>query len=91
VIRTQVQIPDALYRRVKEIAAEKELSIAEMVRRGLEYMVEVYPTTVTSKMRWHPPVIGYDMKARVTDAAAIRDLIRDDEESRILARDQDSE
>jgi hypothetical protein len=40
--KTQVQIPDHLYYRAKEIAAERELSFAEVVRRGLEYVVRVY-------------------------------------------------
>ena len=35
-IKTQVQIPDELFRRAKEVAARKEWSFAEIVRRGLE-------------------------------------------------------
>ena len=34
-IRTQIQLPDELYRRVKRLAAEREMSLAEMTRRGL--------------------------------------------------------
>ena len=36
-IKTQVQIPDELFQRAKEVAARKEWSFAELVRRGLEY------------------------------------------------------
>lgn len=42
-IKTQVQIPDALFRRAKRVAAEKEWSFAEIVRRGLEQMVLRHP------------------------------------------------
>jgi hypothetical protein len=46
-VKTQVQIPDDLYRRAKEIAKEREISLAEVMRRGLEYM-----------SRTHPPIPG---------------------------------
>ena len=42
-IRTQVQIPDELYRQAKDVAARREISMAELVRRGLEYMIAVTP------------------------------------------------
>ena len=41
-IKTQVQIPDELYRKAKQVAAERELSFAEVMRRGLEYVTRVY-------------------------------------------------
>lgn len=37
-VKTQVQIPDELYRKAKQIAKEREWSLAEVMRRGLEYM-----------------------------------------------------
>ncbi len=37
--RTQIQLPDDLYRRAKELAADREISLAELVRNGLEYML----------------------------------------------------
>lgn len=42
-VKTQVQIPDELYRRAKQVAASKEWSFAEIVRRGLEQMVLRHP------------------------------------------------
>lgn len=42
-IKTQVQIPDELYRAAKRVAKQRELSLAEVMRRGLEYIVGVYP------------------------------------------------
>lgn len=42
-VKTQVQIPDALFRRAKAVAAEREWSFAELVRRGLEYITDVNP------------------------------------------------
>lgn len=42
-IKTQVQIPDNLYREAKRIAEEYEMSFAEVVRRGLETVVPAFP------------------------------------------------
>ena len=38
--RTQIQLPDELYRRAKALAADREISLAELVRNGLEYMLD---------------------------------------------------
>ena len=38
-VKTQVQIPDALFREAKRLAAESEMSFAEVVRRGLEEII----------------------------------------------------
>ena len=42
-IKTQVQLPDELYRAVKRLAAEREMSLAELMRRGLEQLLCQYP------------------------------------------------
>ena len=42
-IKTQVQIPNELFEKAKQVAASKEWSFAEIVRRGLEQMVLRFP------------------------------------------------
>jgi hypothetical protein len=42
-IKTQVQLPDELYRVARAIAKEREMSLAELVRRGLEAIMLQYP------------------------------------------------
>jgi hypothetical protein len=42
-VKTQIQIPDPLYDEAKRVAKEREMSFAEVVRRGIEYIVERYP------------------------------------------------
>ena len=53
-VKTQVQIPENLYKEAKRIAREREMSLAEVVRRGLEYMTQVYPP-LSSSEAWSPP------------------------------------
>jgi hypothetical protein len=54
-IKTQVQIPDRLYREAKRVAAENEISFAEVVRRGLEEVVQHFPSGRQSASEWRPP------------------------------------
>jgi len=54
-IKTQVQLPDDLYREAKRVASEREISLAEVMRRGLEYIVKVYPPIRPQQWEWTPP------------------------------------
>jgi hypothetical protein len=51
--RTQIQLPDTLYEQVRRLAEEQEWSVAEVLRRGAEYMVGCYPPRAQSG--WTPP------------------------------------
>lgn len=51
-IKTQVQIPDELYREAKRVAAQYEMSFAEVVRRSLERTLPSYPPRDTV---WQSP------------------------------------
>lgn len=55
-IKTQVQIPDQLYHTAKAIADQREWSLAEVVRRGLEYMARAYPVSKPSGV-WEIPIL----------------------------------
>jgi len=54
-VRTQVQIPDALYAQVKALAAVREVSLAELVRNGLEYIVRVSAKPTPKSKEWKLP------------------------------------
>ena len=56
-IRTQIQLPDELYERTKRLAESKEISLAELVRRGLEYMLSIHPLGRPARGGWklEPP------------------------------------
>lgn len=59
-VKTQVQIPDALFREAKRLAAENEMSFAEVVRRGLEEIIRHRPPGRSRADQWSPPK-AYDM------------------------------
>lgn len=52
--RTQIQLPDDVYERARKVCAAREISFAELSRRGLEYILSVYaPEPVAGE--WQPP------------------------------------
>ena len=54
-VRTQIQLPDALYSQAKRLAERQELSLAELVRRGLEHMLRDYRADETPDAEWRVP------------------------------------
>ncbi|MBW8003780.1 MAG: ribbon-helix-helix protein, CopG family [Planctomycetes bacterium] len=53
VIRTQIQLPDHLYYRLKRLAEKEETSLAEIVRRAAQLLLEIYPEQAVES--WQPP------------------------------------
>ena len=53
--RTQIQLPDMLYNRAKALAEAREISLAELVRNGLEYMLRVSAQPSESSKAWTLP------------------------------------
>ena len=53
--RTQIQFPDALYAQAKRLAEAREISLAELVRRGLEYMLSVSAPANSGAIAWDLP------------------------------------
>jgi hypothetical protein len=83
-IKTQVQLPDELYFKAKAIAEQREWSLAEVVRRGIEYMALAYPVRTSAKP-WALPVLkSGDFRAEFDQldlkALAERDELRGDME-----------
>ncbi len=54
-IKTQIQLPDSLYKEAKRVAREREISLAEVVRRGVEYITNSYPPLKNEDKEWSPP------------------------------------
>ena len=56
-IRTQVQFPDPLYRRLKEIAEQQDWSLSEVMRKAAEHFVERFPKPTESRGGWQFPTL----------------------------------
>lgn len=55
--RTQIQFPDPLYHRLKEIADEQDWSLAEVMRKAAEHFVSRFPERPKSRAAWKFPVL----------------------------------
>lgn len=54
--RTQIQLPDPLYEQIKIVAQKLDWSVAELIRRGAEYMVECYAASLEDRdSEWRLP------------------------------------
>lgn len=56
--RTQIQFPEPLYQRLKEVAAMNDWALAEVVRRASELYVERFPKTEDRDKAWSFPVLN---------------------------------
>ena len=56
-MKTQIQLSDALYRDLKRLAAAKEWSLAETIRRAAEQFLARHPAAAAPPSPpWCPPV-----------------------------------
>ena len=73
--RTQIQLPDGLYAQAKRVAERHEMSLAELVRRGLEHMVRLYRADEPPVPEWRLPG-PLDLGPFVAPVADWRELAR---------------
>lgn len=69
--RTQVQLPDPLYRRLKEIAERQDWSLSEVIRKAAEHFITRFPEETKLPVVWRYPTLdcGGDF---LTDPASFR-------------------
>ncbi len=53
--RTQIQLPDETYARAKKLCEAREIPLAELARRGIEYILSVYAPEPDANRDWQPP------------------------------------
>lgn len=53
-ILTQIQLPDETFARAKKLCEAREISLAELARRGIEYILSVY-SLPDDQGEWQPP------------------------------------
>jgi hypothetical protein len=77
-VKTQIQIPDHLFREAKRVAHEYEMSFAEVVRRSLERTLPNYPRRDAGEPWLPPEPANLTLRCRI-----------DDDEWRLLANEPD--
>jgi hypothetical protein len=54
-VKTQIQIPDHLFKEAKRLAQESEMSFAQVVRMGLEQLIRTRPAGRQPASQWRVP------------------------------------
>ena len=83
--RTQLQLPDELYQRAKRFAAQRELSLAEIARRGIEEYLAKFPENPTPKAEWKLPKVNCGVTK--VPLSKLHDISFEDEAYRSLPHD----
>lgn len=81
-VKTQVQLPDHLYREGKRIAAEYEMSFADVVRRGLERVIPSFPPRKGAPKDWTLPVLDLGLETDPFTDPAWREQLNADPQGR---------
>lgn len=82
-IKTQIQVPEELFRDVRSFAKAREWSLAETFRRGAELLLEVYDCK-PQDASWVPPVsskVGW----KGLNPAQLRELATQDADRELTA------
>ena len=53
--RTQIQLPDVVFAKAKKLCEAREISLAELARRGIEYILSVYAQEPGKPDEWQLP------------------------------------
>lgn len=53
--RTQIQLPDDVLAKARKVCEAREISLAELARRGIEYILSVYAQEPGRPEDWQPP------------------------------------
>jgi hypothetical protein len=80
-VRTQIQLPDDLYRDLKHLAEQKEWSLAETLRRAAEQLLDRHLLRTPESAPWRLPE-ARDLGWRGLDHAQVRAAAMDDMEAK---------
>lgn len=57
--RTQIQFPDPLHQRLKEIAERQDGSFSEVMRKAAEHFISRFPEDPKPKAVWRFPTLDF--------------------------------
>lgn len=76
--KLQIQLPGPLYRKLKRVAKQLDYSLAELMRRGAEHIVMLYPHLAEEVVleKWNLPE-PRSLGLKETDPRKLRELAHD--------------
>ena len=82
-VRTQIQMPDLLFQRAKRFAEAREMSLAELTRRGLELLLDRWPEQPIPA-QWTLP--SFDSGGLLVALEELREISSDEQSLRSVHR-----
>jgi len=76
--RTQLQVPDPLYREVRRVARLNDWSVSEVFRRAAERLVAQFPGVKDASVDWKQPP-PHDLGTPRLNPRRWRELLAEDE------------
>jgi hypothetical protein len=83
-VKTQIQVPEELFREIRSFAKSREWSLAETFRRAAELLLEVYDGNPIAASTWTPPASSSVGWKGLTDEQ-LRDAVFQDAEPVLIA------
>jgi hypothetical protein len=71
--RTQIQFPDPLYQRLKEIAERQDWSLSEVMRKAAEHFITRFPEDPKPKAVWRFPTLDSVLRSMPSLRAMLHD------------------
>lgn len=65
-VRTQIRLSDETFARARKLCEAREISLAELARRGIEYILSVYPPEPDPNRDSQPPKPRRSSRAMTT-------------------------
>jgi len=79
--RTQIQLPDWLFTQARDLARQREISLAELIRRGLEHILAVTPSMSSGRGDdvWElPPALDLGSRRDALEVPSWREAVHMD-------------
>ena len=72
-VRMQILLPTELHKKAKQLSKEREISLADLIRRGLEIVVDG-SSFHKNKDTWNPPILK-NRKLKSSSPEKLKEII----------------
>ena len=75
-IRMQILLPTELHKKAKQLSKEREISLADLIRKGLEIVVDG-SSFHKNNTTWSPPILK-NRKLKISSPDKLKEIINRD-------------
>jgi hypothetical protein len=75
-VRMQILLPTELHKKAKHLSKEKEISLADLIRKGLEIVIDGYSVHRKNEP-WSPPILK-NRKLKTSSPTKLKEIMNRD-------------